>query len=227
MNDAVSVEPTAQPRASDLRPSEVAAMLLVSVAMIAATAAEWWPISWAEVVGFITGGVCVWLAVREHLWTWPIGLANNVVFFALFWQGRLFADAGLQVVYFALGVYGWWQWRPGARQRAELPISHTPRFELFVLAAAVPFATWGLREILVEVQGAAPFWDALTTVLSLVAQFLMCRKRLENWLVWIITDAIYVPLYLSHEMSLTAVLYAVFLVMCVAGWFGWRARVRG
>ena len=81
--------------------------------------------------------------------------------------------------------------------------------------------------VLVAVHDAAPFLDALTTVLSLVAQYLLCRKRLENWIVWIVVDAIYVPLYLSRDLDLTALLYALFLVMCIYGLRAWLPARRG
>ena len=94
------------------------------------------------------------------------------------------------------------------------------------LLVGIPLATWGLREILVAVQGASPFWDSLTTVLSLSAQYLLCRKRFENWFFWIAADIIYIPLYISRDLPLTAMLYAVFLVMCLIGVNQWnRSRV--
>jgi nicotinamide mononucleotide transporter len=203
---------------------EVFTMGLVSTAMLLATWLRWWSISWTEVLGFITGGICVWLAVREHVWTWPIGLANNLVFFVLFWQGRLFADAGLQIVYLLIGIYGWWNWLFGSVRRSSLSISHAPRSEWILLVMMVPIATWILRAVLIAVQGAAPFWDATTTVLSLAAQYWMCRKRLEHWLIWIVADLIYVPLYFARELPLTAALYCIFLLMCLAGWREWRLR---
>lgn len=90
------------------------------------------------------------------------------------------------------------------------------------MLATLPAMTVGLRAILVASGGAAPFFDALTTALSLAAQLLLARKRLENWALWILTDLIYVPLYLSRGLVLTAVLYAIFLAMCVVGWRDWR-----
>ena len=210
-----------------LRPAEVAAMLAGSAGVLAASGCGWWSIGLTEAWGFVTGGICVWLVVREHLWNWPIGLANNILFFVLFLRGRLYADMGLQVVYFGLGIYGWWQWLRGGEKHSALRISRASRAEWAVLLAAVPLGTLGLREILLAVNGAAPFWDALTTVLSLAAQYLLCRKRFENWWFWMAADIIYIPLYLSRHLPLTAALYAVFLVMCLAGvrewWRRWRA----
>ncbi len=201
-------------------------MACASVLVLMASYLRWWSIPPTEAWGFATGGVCVWLVVRESHWNWPIGLANNVVFFFLFLRAGLYADMGLQVVYFGLGGLGWWQWLRGGPKRTTLKISRATRTEWLVLAAAVPLATWALRELLIAVNGSAPFWDSLTTVLSLAAQYLLCRKRIEHWILWIVADIIYVPLYLSRGLPLTAVLYAVFLGMCLLGVREWRQAWR-
>jgi nicotinamide mononucleotide transporter len=91
--------------------------------------------------------------------------------------------------------------------------------------AAIPLATFALREVLLRVNGAAPFWDSLTTVLSLAAQYLLCQKRIENWFIWIAADLIYIPLYFSRHLPLTAVLYMVLLTMCVIGQAQWRSHL--
>lgn len=187
---------------------------------------RWWAIGISEAWGFVTGGICVWLVVREHVWNWPVGLANNIFFFILFWRGRLFADMSLQLVYLALGLYGWLNWVWGGKNRKTLPMSRTKGSEWLVLVPAVPLATWALMEILIKVNGAAPFWDSLTTVLSLAAQYLLCRKRFENWFFWIAADLTYIPLYLSRHLPLTAVLYGVFLCMCLVGVRQWHRTLK-
>jgi nicotinamide mononucleotide transporter len=209
-----------------LRPSEVASIVVASALVLTLSYCRWWPIGVAEAWGFVTGGICVWLVVREHLWNWPVGLANNVFFFVLFWRGRLFADMGLQVVYFGLGIYGWLNWLFGGQNRTILEISRTKRTEWLVLVAGIPLCTFALRELLIAVNGAAPFWDSLTTILSLAAQYLLCRKRFENWFFWIAADVIYIPLYLSRHLPLTALLYALFLAMCLVGVWQWNRRLR-
>lgn len=183
-------------------------------------------ISWTEILGFVTGGLSVWLTVRENVWLWPVSVANNIFFFILFWNGRLFADASLQIVYLVLSVYGWWNWLRGGAGRTELKISRAPWRQWIVMVAAVIVATWGMRAVLISVHDAAPFWDALTTVLSLAAQYMLCRKQLEHWLIWIAADVIYVPLYIVRSLPLTGVLYGIFLLMCVAGLREWLARWR-
>lgn len=209
-----------------LRPSELVSMLAFSLLVLAASYAGWWSIGEAEAWGFVTGGVCVWLVVREHLWNWPVGLANNLFFFVLFLRGRLYADMSLQLVYLGLGVYGWLNWIFGGKNHTALKISRTSRIEWYALAAAIPLCTWGMRELLSAVNDAAPLWDALTTVLSLAAQYLLCRKRFENWWFWIAADVIYIPLYVSRKLPLTAVLYGIFLTMCLIGLRQWLRTLK-
>jgi nicotinamide mononucleotide transporter len=209
-----------------LKPIELIAMLAVSFLVLLATYRNWWSIGVTEGWGFVTGGICVWLVVREHLWNWPIGLANNLFFLVLFFRGRLYADMSLQIVYLGLGIYGWLNWMFGGQNHSVLKISHTSRTEWITLAAAIPFATWGMRIVLLSVNDAAPFLDALTTVLSLAAQYLLCRKRFENWWLWIVADLIYVPLYFSRKLPLTAVLYALFLAMCLIGVREWSRTLK-
>lgn len=182
-------------------------------------------LGWSEVLGFITGALGVYLTVKRSAWNFPVGLANNVFFGILFWNSRLFNDFGLQIVYFALGAWGLWHWtRGGAQRQGEiLPVGRAGARQLAICLGLVPVLTLILTFVSLRLGGAAPFWDALTTALSLVAQGLLGRKWLENWAFWIAADLIYVPLYISRGLHLTAVLYAGFTLLCVWGFRSWKA----
>lgn len=195
---------------------------VLSALLLTASWFRWAPIDFTEACGFATGAGCVWLVTRENIWNWPVGLANNVFFAVLFGRAHLFADMGLQGVYLILGVWGWWKWLRGGKNHDALTISRTRRAEWIGIAVFMVLGTWGLREILIRVNGAAPFWDSLTTIICLTAQYLLCLKRFENWWLWIAADIIYVPLYLHRHLPLTAVLYAGFIVLCVTGILSWR-----
>src|SRR6185369_14229444 len=97
---------------------EIITMVVVSALMLCASYLSWWTIGITEAWGFVTGGICVWLVVREHVWNWPIGLANNLFFFVLFLHGRLYADMSLQIVYLGLGIYGWLNWVFGGKNHS-------------------------------------------------------------------------------------------------------------
>ena len=176
----------------------------------------------AELLGFLTGAASVWLTVLARISNFGVGIANSAFFLVLFLSARLFADSGLQVVYIVLGFAGWWQWLHGGQAMARLPVA---RSGWPLIAGCVLFAvgaTWGLTILLRAAHDIAPFWDAMTTAISLAAQFLLNCKRIENWAFWIAADLIYVPLYVVKRLDLTAIVYVLFLAMCFAGAAAWR-----
>ncbi|WP_338675689.1 nicotinamide riboside transporter PnuC [Streptomyces sp. SCSIO 30461] len=181
------------------------------------------PVGWTEVLGFGSGALCVWLVARQHMANWPVGIANNLLFTLLFTQAGLYADAALQVVFITLAAYGWRTWTHGGGPGSgALPVRRTTRTEWAWLLAAGAVATFALTLLLDRAtDSAVPFWDALTTALSLMATYGQCRKRLESWWLWIAADVVYVPLYAYKELYLTALLYAGFLALCVSGLRSW------
>lgn len=178
---------------------------------------------WSEIAGFVTGAVCVALVVRQHIANFAVGIANNVFFIVLFVRVGLYADAGLQVVYIALAIYGWWAWLRGGPQRSALHVTRSSPREWASLLVVGLLATAALTALLRSTtDSTVPFWDAVTTVLSLVATYQLSRKRLDSWFVWITADVLYVALYAYKHLLLTAVLYVGFLGLCVAGLVQWR-----
>jgi len=182
--------------------------------------------SLTEILGFLTGAVNVWLLARQNIWNWPIGLANNALYVAVFLSAGLYGDAGLQLVYITLGIYGWWTWsHPGVR--IELQVTRTPRSTWIWLMPATLAAAIGLAVFLRRfTDSTVPVWDGFTTALSLAAIYGQTKKYLESWWIWIAVDIIYVPLYLYKHLRLTSGLYFVFLLLCVMGLREWSRALR-
>jgi nicotinamide mononucleotide transporter len=184
------------------------------------------PFTLVEALGFVTGGACVYLVVKENVWNFPIGIANCVFFLVLFTQAKLYGDAALQVVYIALGIQGWYLWLRGGENKTPLRVERASRRLLAFVAAFVVAGTIALTIFFQYINDAAPFLDAFTTVLSLGAQYLLNRKAVENWLLWITADVVYIYLYAVRELHLTAVLYFVFLCLCIAGLRRWLKALK-
>ncbi len=180
----------------------------------------------AELLGFVTGAASVLLTVLARISNFPIGIANSAFFLVLFITAHLYADSALQVIYITLGFAGWWQWLRGSQDRGGLVVTSAGRWPPAVCAVLVMAATWGLTVLLRAAHDIAPFWDALTTALSLAAQFLLNAKKIENWGFWIAADLIYIPLYVVKRLDLTAVVYLLFLGMCGGGVTAWRRRLQ-
>jgi nicotinamide mononucleotide transporter len=180
-----------------------------------------------EILGFITGAICVWLLVKENIWNWPIGIANNIFYIVVFWRSSLYGDAGLQFVYIAISIYGWWNWLQGGNQHSQLTVTRAGLRGLRIYTA-ITLAATGLLYVLLHryTNSNVPFSDALTTSMSLTAQYMMTRKVVENWWLWITADAIYILLYCYKGLYLTAVLYAIFLGMCIVGLREWEKAGR-
>lgn len=180
-----------------------------------------------EVVAVAFGLLSVYLAAREHIISWPTAIVNVAIFFVLFWRAKLYADAVLQLVYLVLSVYGWYEWRFGGAQHSRLQVSRATRRHWLVLAPLFLVGGLGLGALLDRfTDSPVPYFDALLTAASLVAQWMMTRKLLENWVIWIAADLVYVPLFIQRGLPLTAVQYAVFLLLAALGWHGWRQSLR-
>ncbi len=169
----------------------------------------------------------VWLAIRESPWCWPFGIANVALFLAVFAHARLYGAAALQALYVVLSLYGWYEWLHGGSGRGRLFVSRTPpRWALALLAAGLAGSLALGRLLELRTNEALPWSDGAATAFSLVAQLMATRKWLENWLVWIGVDAVYVGMNLSQRLFAATALYAVFLVMAALGFRAWRASLR-
>jgi nicotinamide mononucleotide transporter len=182
-----------------------------------------WHTDWIEILGFITGALCVWLLARQNIWNWPIGIANNIFYIVVFLKSGLFGDAGLQVVYIVLAAYGWWIWAFPDATQSELSVAKTSKSQWTWLILATAAAAILLRAFLAAfTPSTVPGWDGLTTALSLAATWGQCKKLIESWWIWIAVDLIYIPLYIYKGLRLTALLYFVFMLLCVVGLRAWR-----
>jgi nicotinamide mononucleotide transporter len=176
-----------------------------------------------ELVAVLFGVVSVFLSVRENIWSWPTALVNVALYFALFFRSGLYSDMGLQVIYFALSVYGWYEWLYGGAGRTTLRVTRVPR-RVWGIVAAIGVVLWAtLGKLTSHLPGVAlPYVDAATTTVSLIAQWMMTRKLLENWTLWIIVDVVYVGMFIFKGLYLTAGNYAIYLVLAVMGHVAWK-----
>jgi len=176
-----------------------------------------------EVAGALTGVVSVWLTTRQNIWCWPISLVNLAVYTLVFHGARLYADMALQVVYAALAGWGWYCWLHGGEGGAPLRVSKTPARMHVVLFSAGLLGSIALGIGLARVtDDAVPYWDAATTIFSLVATYMQTRKWFENWLVWIAVDTSLVAKYAWSGLWPTAGLFTIFVGLAILGLIEWR-----
>lgn len=199
---------------------------IASIALLAASMTHKVPLNSMEAWGFVTGAWCVWLTVKQHISNWPIGIANCIFYIVVFWNSKLYADMSLQIVYVILGILGWYWWLHGGNNKTAIKVSHTPTITAIFTGCIVIVATNYMTQYLRHIHDSAPFLDAFTTCLSLAAQFLLTKKYIENWYIWIGADIIYIGLYIYKGLYLTAALYLIFTIMCYFGLRDWFESMR-
>lgn len=176
-----------------------------------------------ETPAVIFGLLNIYLAARASILNWLFGIFSICLYAVIFFQVKLYADMSLNVIFLLLQFYGWHEWLHGGEKRSELLVTRasTTIYMIAMTATAILFAI--IAYILGHyTDSTTVYFDSFTTALSLVAQWMMTRKWIENWWLWIVVDIISVKMYLIKHLNLTAGLYAIFLGLCVMGYFTWR-----
>jgi len=190
------------------------------------------PATWLEIVAVVLG---IWMVVcnmRVNPLAWPLAMLSSALYLLLFARSRLYGEAALQLVFIAVAGWGWWQWLRGTGDHGQPLRVHVLRSTRRWQLAALTLALWPLLGLLLDhgTDTDVPYLDALPTVGSLVGQFLLGRKLVENWPTWVAVNAVSIGLFATKGLWLTVALYVVFLLMAVAGWRAWQrlaaARVR-
>lgn len=176
-----------------------------------------------EIIGVAFGLLSVYLTVRENIWCWPTGIISVIAFAVLFFEIKLYADMLLQVFFLVTGFQGWYYWLYGGKNRTELPITQLSRSQVLTLAVVLVAAIAIIGYMFDTYTDAhIPFWDAAASGMSVIAQILLMRKKLENWYLWIAVDVLSIGIYIYKAVYLTAGLYVVFLALAIGGLLAWR-----
>lgn len=165
----------------------------------------------------------VFFANRNKVHTWWTGIIGTILLGIMFFEVKLYADMILQIFFVLTGIWGWWNWRSGGAEKTELPITRVNFGQLGLFAVAAIFLTIAHGFMLHTLTDASfPFIDSIILVCSIIAQFLLMKRKLESWYFWILVDMVAVPLYAAKELYLTSAIYFVFLVLAIWGLFHWR-----
>ncbi len=183
-----------------------------------------YPASWAELLGAVLGIAMVVCNIKQIHWAWPLAFVSSVLYFFVFWDFKLFAEASLQIFFAAMALWGWWQWLRGVNENGQDLTVQTLKFGNAIKSIAISAALWLAIGLFLRNYTASdvPWWDAFPTALSLVATFLLGRKYIENWPTWVIVNIVSMALFAYKGLWLTVGLYAVFAVMAVMGCQAWR-----
>jgi len=195
------------------------------------------PVDPVELAGFALSLAMVYCNIKEVHWGWPLAIASSALYGVVFWDSQLYGEASLQVMFILSACWGWQQWLRGSQDSSseqtnsehtpspQLHISNLSRFELKHVLI-VTLLLWPVLTLLLDryTDSDVALWDGLVTALSLLGQYLLAKKKIENWWVWLIVNCITVGLMAFKSLWLTAGLYVIFAILSYVGVKAWRVK---
>ncbi len=189
----------------------------------------WISNNYIELLGAIFGLLYIILSIKQNIWCWPVGLITSALYIYVFFVTKFYADMGLQVYYLVVSIYGWYFWMYGgeSNKQDDLKISKAGFRMSAYLALATVVLFCMIAFILVKfTDSEIPYWDAFTTAGSFVATWMLARKIIEHWLLWIIVDAVSLGLYIYKGLYATVILFAVYTVLAITGYIAWKKELK-
>ena len=181
-----------------------------------------------EILGTVAGLLYLWLEYRASIYLWVASIVMPALYLVVYYDAGLYADMGINIYYLLIALYGWAAWRYGfslrrGSQGRELPISHTPAGLWLPLAGLTALLFVLLAQVLIHfTDSTVPWADAFTTALSVVGMWMLARKYVEQWWVWLVVDVASVALYVYKDLHFTAALYALYAVVAIFGYRKWK-----
>lgn len=190
---------------------------------------EWVSPFYIELAAAFLGIVYIILSTRQNILTWPAGLVSSVLYILVFFKSKFYAGMGLQLYYVGMSLYGWYYWLHGNRNNnsEKVPVVRMSFNNALGFGIVTFFAFLIFYQVLKHyTDSPVPFMDSLTTAMGITATWMLARKILENWLVWIVTDLLSIALYLQRGLWPTSFLFLVYTILAVYGYFQWKRAMR-
>ncbi|WP_321372984.1 nicotinamide riboside transporter PnuC [uncultured Draconibacterium sp.] len=189
---------------------------------------EWLLSNYIEILGAILGLAYIIFSIKQHILTWPTGLLTSAIYVVVFFNARLYADMGLQIYYVVISIYGWYFWLTGKKKNEKKVAVKRTRKILWLKLAVVSIALYALLLFILNhyTNSDVPHMDSMTTALSIIATWMLARKYLEHWLIWIFVDAFSAGLYVYKGLWATVILFIVYTIMALLGYIEWRKDLK-
>ncbi|MCD4833227.1 MAG: nicotinamide riboside transporter PnuC [Bacteroidales bacterium] len=188
----------------------------------------WISNNYIELLGLIFGLLYILLSIKQNIWCWPVGFITSALYIYVFFVTKFYADMGLQVYYLIVSVYGWSHWMFGAKSKKQddLKITKTNiKLGIYLFLATIVLFVIISYVLVNYTDSEIPYWDAFTTAASFVATWMLARKIIEHWIIWIIVDSVSLGLYIYKELYPTVILFAVYTVLAILGYIEWKKKL--
>lgn len=189
---------------------------------------DWISSKYIEILGVVFSLLYLYFSIRQNILLWPMGIISALLYMTIFFQAKFYADMGLNGYYLVISIYGWTVWRRGSAASGNgMPVSRIRKKQVLVLAL-ITLAAFGAIGLFLDrfTDSPVPYWDAFTTALSFTATWMLARKILEHWILWVVVDAVSMGLYFYRGLYPTLILFAVYTIMAVIGYIEWKRKLK-
>ena len=186
---------------------------------------NWFIENWIEIVAVVTGLAYIFLSIKQKISCWVFGIISSGLYLFVFFNSKIYADMALQVYYVVMGVYGWVHWAriDNMNDKSALPVLRLNIREIFILIGVTAILFVAIAQFLIYfTDSTIPWIDAFTTSLSFTATWMLTRKILEHWLIWIVVNTVSIGLYFYRELYVTIILFVILTIMAVVGYIEWK-----
>jgi nicotinamide mononucleotide transporter len=190
---------------------------------------DWIQEHWLEIFGALSGFIYIFLEIKANKWMWPVGFITSLVYVFVFFDAKFYADMSLQFYYIFISIYGWYLWLKGEQHsnKKEYQISHVRLKDIAGLSIFFVIAFVLISYILVKyTDSPLPYWDTLTTALSIVATWMLAKKLIQHWYLWVVINLIAMGLYIYKDLYPTSILHLVYTIFAVIGYFEWKRMMQ-
>jgi len=188
---------------------------------------NWLSHNYIEVLGAVTGLTYIYFSIQQIIWLWPLGIITSLLYIYVFYTTKFYADMGLQIYYFFISFYGWYNWLYGKTGDKKISVQSAGGKLLIILTVITVVLTLLIANLLKRyTDSPLPYWDAFTTAASIPATWMLAKKILENWLFWVVIDAISIGLYLYKGLYPTVILFAVYTTLAISGYLKWKEELK-
>lgn len=180
-----------------------------------------------EIIGAVIGLLYLYLEYKANKWLWPVGVLMPIVYIWIFYQSKFYADMGINVYYFFASIYGWIRWNRYSSKEEELPITRTPRRLILPLTLIGTVLFAAIAFVLIRfTDSPVPYGDSFTTAVSIIAMWMLAHKHAEQWLLWVAVNVVSCGLYVWKGLYPTSILFAIYSVISVFGYFKWLRQIK-
>jgi len=180
-----------------------------------------------ETIAAILTLYCVWLTTKRNILSWPVGIAAIVLYAYTFFGVKLYADFFLQGVFLVQGIYGWYNWSQNKNKINEVIINRMSTLNRVWSVNAILFLYITISYILIHHTDASiPYADALLTSICIIANWMLSKRKIENWYLWIIADFLYIGLFIYKDLYVSAVLYFILGLIAIKGLINWKKQLK-